>query len=67
MNRWEELGRVQIPNNGGELKLSRRGQEYSIRLSGIRGELMNSRVHGSEEALAELGCAGLGATEAPRD
>lgn len=59
MNRWEELGRVQIPNNGGELKLSRRGQEYSIRLSGIRGELMNSRVHGSEEALAELGCAGL--------
>ena len=66
MNRWEELGRVQIPNNGGELKLSRRGQEYSIRLSGIRGELMNSRVHGSEEALAELGCAGLQATAEAR-
>lgn len=59
MNRWEELGRVQVPNGGGELKLLRREQEYSIRLSGIRGELMNSRVHGSEEALAELGCARL--------
>lgn len=66
MNRWEELGRVEIPNNGGELKLSRRGQEYSIRLSGIRGELMNSRIHGSEEALAELGCARLRETEHAR-
>lgn len=59
MNKWQELGRALIPNNGGELKLSRRGEEYSIRLSGIRGELMNSRVHGSEEALAELGCVRL--------
>lgn len=59
MNKWQELGRAVIPNNGGELKLSRRGEEYSIRLSGIRGELMNSRVHGSEEALAELGCVRL--------
>jgi spermidine synthase len=41
----------------------RRGEEFSIRLSGIRGELMNSRVHGSEEALAELGCARLGSEE----
>lgn len=54
---WNEIGKVQIPNNGGELKLSQRGEEFSIRLSGVRGELMNSRVHGSEEALAELGCA----------
>jgi spermidine synthase len=37
------------------MKLLQRAQEFSIRLSGIRGELMNSRVHGSEEALAELG------------
>lgn len=59
MNKWVVLGTVDIPNNGGELKLSQRGEEFSIRLSGIRGELMNSRVHGSEEALAELGCARL--------
>ncbi|MEH6636044.1 MAG: hypothetical protein V7700_11015 [Halioglobus sp.] len=56
---WTVLGTANIPNNGGELKLSQRDKEFSIRLSGIRGELMNSRVHGSEEALAELGCAGL--------
>jgi len=57
MNPWVELGRASIPNDGGELKLSQRGEEFSIRLSGVRGELMNSRVHGSEESLSELGCA----------
>lgn len=59
MNKWEQLGVVDIPSGGGQLKLLKRGDEFSIRLSGIRGELMNSRVHGSEEALAELGCARL--------
>lgn len=62
MNPWVELGRANIPNNGGELKLSRRGEEFSIRLSGVRGELMNSRVHGSEESLSELGCAHITTT-----
>jgi spermidine synthase len=56
---WTHLGSAQIPNNGGELKLSQRGEEFSIRLSGIRGELMNSRVYNSEKVLAELGCAHL--------
>ena len=64
MNKWEILDTVDIPNEGGELKLMRRAEEFSIRLSGIRGELMNSRVHGSEEALAELGCARLAMTDA---
>jgi len=59
MKKWTVLGTVEIPNNGGQLKLSQRDQEFSIRLSGVRGELMNSRIHGSEEALAKLGCAGL--------
>jgi spermidine synthase len=59
MNKWTTLGSAQIPNDGGTLTLARRDKEFSIRLSGIRGELMNSRVHGSEEALAELGCARL--------
>lgn len=56
---WIVLGKTQIPGNGGELTLSQRDKEFSIRLSGRRGELMNSRAHGSEEALAELGCAGI--------
>ncbi|MDN3640349.1 hypothetical protein QWY82_16260 [Simiduia curdlanivorans] len=56
MTPWTHLDTAIIPNGGGELKLSRRGDEFSIRLSGIRGELMNSRVFGSEQALADLGC-----------
>jgi len=59
MTPWTVLGTAEIPHAGGELKLSQRGDEFSIRLSGVRGELMNSRAHGSEEALAELGCAHL--------
>ncbi len=60
---WTQLGTAQIPNNGGELKFSQRGDEFSIRLSGIRGELMNSRVYNSEKILSELGCAHLASTE----
>lgn len=59
MNPWVYLGKASIPNNGGELTFSRREDEFSIKLSGIRGELMNSRVHHSEQALSILGCAHL--------
>lgn len=52
-----KLATAIIPNNGGELTLHRRENEFSIRLSGLRGELMNSRMHNSEEELAKLGCA----------
>lgn len=43
---------------GGELRLMRRGAEFSI-MAGAT-ELMNSRVSGSEQALATLTCARLG-------
>ncbi len=66
MTPWELLGSADIPNGGGQLKLSQRGEEFSIRLSGVRGELMNSRVHGSEEALSELGCAHITSLEDSR-
>ena len=66
MNKWIQRGSAEIPSNGGTMTLLQRDQEFSIRLSGIRGELMNSRVHGSEEALAELGCARLGSVPAAR-
>lgn len=54
---WEELDRAEIPGGGGEIVLRRRGTEVSIRVAGT--ELMNSRAHGSEEALAELVCRRL--------
>lgn len=62
MNPWKLLDKTEIPNGGGELELLQRGDEFSIRLSGNRGELMNSRLYNSEEALAELGCAHLKST-----
>jgi len=62
MNPWKLLDKTEIPNGGGELEFLQRGDEFSIRLSGNRGELMNSRLYNSEEALAELGCAHLKST-----
>jgi spermidine synthase len=54
-----------VPGNGAELRLYQRGDEFSIKIAG-RGELMNSRVHGSEDALAEHTCARLVEGRQPR-
>ncbi|ARS28026.1 spermidine synthase [Sphingomonas sp. KC8] len=43
-----------IPGGGGQLRLIQRGAEFSIMLG--NNELMNSRLSGSEEALATLSC-----------
>ena len=51
------LGAVRIPGEGGELKLFRRGREFSLRVHGT--ELMNSLVHESEDWLAKLVCSRL--------
>ncbi|MCD4718234.1 MAG: hypothetical protein K8S13_00010 [Desulfobacula sp.] len=51
---WEEIDRAKIPGQKGEVILLKRDSEFSIRTAGT--ELMNSRVHGSEDALAELTC-----------
>jgi spermidine synthase len=61
---WVLLDRAEVPGDGGELRLMRRGAEFSIRLG--RSELMNSRLHGSEEALATLACARIGNRAQPR-
>jgi len=47
---WVLLGEARVPTDGKRLSLYQRADEFSIRLSGVGGELMNSRVHGSEEA-----------------
>lgn len=63
MTPWKKLDTASIPNSNDQLTLLQRGDEFSIRISGVQGDLMNSRAHGSEEALAELGCAHLAAAE----
>lgn len=55
---WTLLATARIPGDSGEMRLHQRGSEFSIRVGAY--ELMNSRVHGSEEALAELVCARIG-------
>jgi spermidine synthase len=57
MLRWIQLAKARVPGEDGELLLQQRGEEYSIRVDGY--ELMNTRVHGSEDALAELACSRL--------
>jgi spermidine synthase len=54
---WVLLDKVTI-TGGDELRLMRRGEEFSI-LSGST-TLMNSRMSGSEKALADLACARVG-------
>lgn len=54
MKPWIELGRAQAPG-GGELTLHQRDTELRIRVDGH--DLMSSTVHGSEDALATIGCA----------
>jgi spermidine synthase len=56
---WTLLDTAQIPGGEDTLRLMCRGSEFSIMLNNI--ELMNSRVGGSEEALAKLSCERLGA------
>ena len=50
---WLLLDTASVPG-GGELRLWRRGSEFSIRLG--PSELMSSRVSGSEQALASITC-----------
>ena len=56
MAKFEQIGTASIPGQGSELRLLRRNDEFSIRIAGTAGELMNTRLHGSEDALAELAC-----------
>ena len=60
---WILLDTAQIPG-GGALRLKRRGGEFSIMLGD--NELMNSRLSGSEEALATLSLAKIGQRPAPK-
>ena len=61
---WVHLDSADIPGDGGQLRLMQRGSEFSIMLGA--NELMNSRLSGSEQALATLSCDKIGARTAPQ-
>ncbi len=61
---WSVLDTAQVPGGGGELRLKQRGAEFSIMLD--HDELMNSRLSGSEEALATIACEKIRRHKTPR-
>jgi len=60
---WSLVDTAQVPG-GGELRLKQRGAEFSIMLG--QNELMNSRLSGSEEALATIACERIRDRKVPR-
>ena len=60
---WEDLHQTTLPS-GETLSLHRRNDEFVIRAGGV--ELMNSRIHGSEDALGELATQPIAHRTAPK-
>jgi len=60
---WVQIDSARVPGAEVELRLMRRGAEFSMMLG--QNELMNSRLSGSEEALATLACKRIEAVERP--
>ena len=61
---WSLIDTAQIPGGAETLRLKRRGAEFSIMLGD--NELMNSRLCGSEQALARLSCERIRSRPDPR-
>ena len=61
---WVQLDSAKTPDGGQELRLKQRGTEFSIMLG--TNELMNSRLSGSEEALAKLSCDRIAGHSRPK-
>ena len=60
---WQQIDTARVPGADVELRLMRRGSEFSMMLGA--NELMNSRLSGSEEALATLACRRIDAVKSP--
>lgn len=60
---WVQIDTARVPGAEIELRLMRRGTEFSMMLG--PSELMNSRLSGSEEALATLACRRIEAVKRP--
>ena len=63
MDPWITIESTTIPGSDVGLTLSQRNDEFAIRISGVRGDLMNSQMHHSEDALAEFACSRLSTME----
>jgi spermidine synthase len=61
---WLQIDTASVPGADVELRLMQRGAEFSMMLG--PSELMNSRLSGSEEALATLACKRIEAVKRPQ-
>lgn len=66
MDHWITIDSSTIPGSDIELTLSQRNDDFAIRIAGVPGDLMNSRMHHSEDELAKLGCSRLSTVENAR-
>lgn len=67
MKRFVLLDTTAIPDNGGALCLFEYGEDFVIKIQGgDGGQLMNTRMHGSEDALAEIPCKKVAPRLQPR-
>jgi spermidine synthase len=60
---WQHIDTARVPGADVELRLMRRGDDFSMMLG--QNELMNSRLSGSEEALATLTCRRIATVKRP--
>ena len=65
MARFTLLGTAPIPGQGSQLRLLQRNDEFTIKIAGVQGDLMNSRMHASEDALATLTCTKIADRKEP--
>jgi len=61
---WLQIDSAVVPGTAVELRLMQRGSEFSMKLG--PNELMNSRLSGSEQALATLACRKIASVAQPR-
>ena len=67
MKRFVLIDTAEIPDGGGALCLFEYGDDFVIKIQGGNGnQLMNTRTHGSEDALAEIPCRKIAHRPQPR-
>jgi len=67
MKRFVLIDTAAIPDDGGALCLFTYGDDFVIKIQGGNGnQLMNTRMHGSEDALAAIPCKRIAQRPSPR-
>ena len=66
MDRWLTIDSTTVPASDTELTLLQCNDDFAIRTAGESGDLMNSRRHHSEDALADFACTRLSAVDNAR-